>query len=164
MFAAFRKLTLPTPGARILKTALAVTVSVWITARALGDDYIAFAGISAVLSIQPTWEEVRSTSWSQIAGSLAGALWGIMAAAVFVNNPIWIGINVYLMFTLGKWLKSEKIAALGVTVMLLTMVQSDHASYALHRVIGAVIGLAVGAGINFLLWKPPADAAPTGSG
>lgn len=130
----------------------------------LGDSYIPFAGISAVLSIQPTWEEVRSTTWSQIAGSLLGAVWGITAATVFVNNPLWVGINVYFMFALGKWLQSEKIAALSVTVMLVTMVQPDHAGYAINRVIGAVIGLGVGAIINFMLWRPKPRKEPEQTG
>lgn len=150
------------PGARILKTALAVTISVWITSLLLGDDYIAFAGIAAVLSMQPTWEEVRNTTWSQLAASLVGAIWGVSAASVFVNNPLWIGVNVYLMFAFGKWLHWKEIAALSVTVMLVTMVQSDHAGYAIHRVVGATIGLAVGAVVNFLLWRPRSTGADAG--
>lgn len=148
------KRTFPRPGARIFKTALAVTAAVWVTSVILGQQFTASAGIAAVLSMQPTWEETRSITWVQIATSIAGAVWGGAAGLVFVNNPIWVGLNVFLLFVLGKWTQQERVAALSVTVMLLTMVHSDQLWHAAYRVVATFFGIATGLCVNFLIWRP----------
>ena len=144
----------PWVGARTVKTALAVTAAMWITHELIGEDYSPFAGIAAVVAVQPTWQDSRQVTWVQIAASVLGAAWGIGAAALIGYHPLWVGVNVLLIFALGRALGLEKVAALSVTVTLLTMGQPDTADYALHRLAGTALGIGAGTLINVMLWRP----------
>lgn len=136
-------------GARVLKTALAVTLAI-LTARLLHLDTPQFAGIVSVLAVQPSlYRSLRFGLQHTLSASFAA----LVGAFVMdhVGNAFWvIGLVALLMMVVHVKLKITNSLLLSVVVAVNTMgATSPHlGSVALNQIALVLIGVGYGTLIN----------------
>ncbi|MDB4898114.1 MAG: hypothetical protein JWN15_4376 [Firmicutes bacterium] len=145
----------PFLGARIIKTGLAVFISL-AAFQWLGSAYGTFAAVAAILAVQPAVSRARSAFLQQLAGNLIG---GAMAAAL----GRWLGptasamaIGVVLTLGLCTQLRLTEAAAGAVVsvIFILDRPQHDFLVYTAARVGAIAGGMLIGYLVNRFI-RPP---------
>lgn len=99
------------------------------------------AGLTALVSVRPTFHDTATESWRQVFGTILAVLFALGLSAVFTDNPIMIFLLVLFSFWLSKILKLGETGAatMGVTAILVIghSVTTDSAP---ERVLGVALG------------------------
>lgn len=140
-------------GMRTLKTALAVTVSVYL-AQLLGLNSPFFAGIAAIIALQGNLVDSFTMARDRMLGTILGGIFGFATAQIAHGNPLILGLGVALIiyvFNQLKWNKAIVIAAVVFTSMMLGFDACPTFSDALNRVVDTFLGITVAVVINFAI-------------
>ncbi|NGQ95397.1 hypothetical protein G3578_09540 [Brevibacillus sp. SYP-B805] len=141
-------------GARVIKTSVAVLLSI-LTARIFELGTPHFAGIIAVLAVQPSIYRSLRHGIQHIISAVLGAAVG--ACALFaVGNSFWVmGIVTFLLMTLHVKTKRTNSLLVSVVVAINTMGTSSRffGESALNQIALVLIGVGYGSLIN-LCRKP----------
>lgn len=153
MMGAIRFLS-PKVGGRILKTSVAIALSV-MTARWLHLASPQFAGIVSVLAVQPSVYRSLRQGFQQLVSALIGAAAGIACMYAFGSSALVIGVVGLLLMGLHarwRWTQSLLVA---VVIAINTMGSRDPTYLAggLNQLALVGIGITFGNLIN-LLFKP----------
>lgn len=144
-------------GARIIKTGLAITLSLYLSMW-FGFTPISMAAVASAFAIQPSVYR----SWQSIVENVQGNIIGAIIATAFVllvgNHPIVIGIAVIVVIAIHIKLKIHNTITLStVTVILImsgTPSNESFIAYASHRFLLVMLGV-VAAFIVNLVFMPP---------
>jgi uncharacterized membrane protein YgaE (UPF0421/DUF939 family) len=144
-------------GARIIKTGLAITLSLYLSIW-FGFEPISMAAVSSAFAIQPSVYR----SWQSIVENVQGNLIGAIIATAFVlligNHPIVIGIAVIVVIAIHLKLKIQNTITLSTVTVILIMSgtpgQENFIAYAAHRFSLVMLGV-VAAFIVNLVFMPP---------
>lgn len=141
-------------GARVVKTALAVAFAILI-ARLLHLHQPQFAGIVAVLSVQPSLYRSFRHGFQQFASALMGALIGAVTMYLLGNSFVVMGIVVLVVMTLHVKIKWTNSLLLSVVIAVNTMGSTSEffGESALNQLALVTVGTLAGALAN-LLSKP----------
>ncbi|WP_273130890.1 FUSC family protein [Bacillus weihaiensis] len=142
-------------GPRILKTGLAVALSIYMC-NILGLANAVFAGVAAILAVQPsvyrTWKQLLD----QIITNTLGASISLFFLYFFGENPIIIGFVIVLMISLSIKLKME--TAIPLTLVTVIAIMSSSASgdfsFALERFLVILIGTLTAILVNIFIFPP----------
>jgi len=140
-------------GMRTLKTALAVTVSVFL-AQFLDLSSPFFAGIAAIIALQGNLVDSFTMARDRMLGTIFGGIFGFATAQVAHGNPLILGLGVALIiyvFNQLKWNKAIVIAAVVFTSMMLGFEACPNFSDAFNRVVDTFLGITVAVVINFAI-------------
>lgn len=142
-------------GPRIVKTGLAVSLSIYLC-LIFGFENSVFAGVAAILAVQPsvyrTWKQLSD----QVMANTLGASISLFFIYYFGDNPITIGLVIIFMISLSLKLKMEKTIPLTLVTVLAIMSASGSEDFyfALERFLVILIGTSSAILVNLILFPP----------
>ncbi|MCM3569426.1 aromatic acid exporter family protein [Neobacillus mesonae] len=107
-------------GARILKTGIAIVLSLYI-AQLLHSPSPVFAAIAAIFAIQPTIYRSYLTIIEQIQGNVIGAVLAVIFVLILGNHFIVIGLAAIIVIILHLKLKLENNIGLSLVTLISIM-------------------------------------------
>ncbi|GAA0370023.1 FUSC family protein [Bacillus horti] len=142
-------------GARIIKTGIAVCLSLYIAAL-LQLEPIVFAALASVLAIQPSLYRSWQNIVDQLQANTIGAVLAIMFAYFLGNDPFVVGLVVIIVIAINLQLRFEKSITLSVVTVIAIMesVQADFLMFAFDRFLLILIGIGASAVVNVLFLPP----------
>jgi uncharacterized membrane protein YgaE (UPF0421/DUF939 family) len=143
-----------TIGARVIKTGLAVAVTLWVGVL-VGLDAPLIAAIAAIFTIQPSiyrsWKEVLQ----QVQSNLLGAAVAIAAVTLIGKSPLAVGLVCIGVILLCIRLKAEETIGLTlVTVVVIMEAQGQGWMVAADRLGGILTGMVSAFAVNVLIAPP----------
>jgi uncharacterized membrane protein YgaE (UPF0421/DUF939 family) len=150
-------------GARVWKTALAVALALAVS-RLLGLQYPVFAGVAAVICMQPTvFGSIRSGS-QRIQATVIGAAFSLLALIAMHHvpfllavRPLVVGLAVLVVMAVTirlRWFDSLVLAAATVVVIMVLPAGENIYFYALDRTVVTFIGIVVATVVNAAFLAP----------
>lgn len=109
------------PGLRMLKTAIAVVLSIFLVRQFATDDLSVFyAAFGALISMDTTFAKSAMQGLTQLIGVLAGTVVGYIAVLLFPTlTPAWfIGLGVLLLLLMSNLLNLSFTASLSCIIFL----------------------------------------------
>lgn len=142
-------------GARILKTGIAITLSLYI-AMLLNLEPATFAAVAAVFAIQPSVYRSFQTIIDQLQANILGAIIAVLFTFLFGNDPFIIGLAVIIIIAISIQLKTEATIPLAVVTVILIMESTgEHfLEFSLSRLSVIMIGVFCSFIVN-LFFLPP---------
>lgn len=144
------------PGARILKTALAVGLAWWI-GQLLGQPRPIFAALAALQAMRPTVAASLRHWAGQLLGMLGGTALALLTSRLFggpevfgISLAVLLGLVATARFGAGSWLGTE----IAVTAMLSFALAQGQPFWGLERLWEAAVGGSVSIAINALILPP----------
>ncbi|MCL6573017.1 MAG: FUSC family protein [Bacillus sp. (in: Bacteria)] len=107
-------------GARILKTGIAIVLSLYI-GQLLDSPAPVFAGIAAIFAIQPTIYRSYLSIIEQVQGNIIGALIAVISVLLIGNHLIVIGLAAIIVIIINLKLKLEKTIGLSLVTLISIM-------------------------------------------
>lgn len=141
-------------GARVIKTCVAVAISILI-AKGLDLYTYHFAGIIAVLSVQPSLYRSLRNGVQQTASAVIGAVLGAIALFTLGGSFLAMGFITFLLMAFHVYIKWTTSLLVSVVIAINTMGTIGHNFWeaAYNQILLVLIGTGVGALIN-LIHKP----------
>ncbi|AEF93809.1 protein of unknown function DUF939 [Desulfotomaculum nigrificans CO-1-SRB] len=152
--ARLKRLRLKMPfGARMIKTAIAVVLTVYLTeALKLSS---AVAAVTAIINVQPSLSRSLKNAGEQLAVHVLGVAVGLIIGYLWAPGPLAMGLATPLVIWLAlKFGFSDVVMALVPMVIILSSPRDAFISEALNRSIVIFLGLAVGLMVNALVAPP----------
>ncbi len=149
------KIYLPRIGLRTVKTAIAVTLSLWFVSLR-GSPAPIFAAIGAISAMSRTLGDAFRTCATEFLGLVLGAVFGTIFVNVFADfRYIGIGIGMVGLMLLCIQLKLQFAVALACMVFVAICLSPPQEAfmYSVNRLIDTTIGLATALMVNVLI-KP----------
>lgn len=149
-----KKRSLLSPGARTVKTILAVVISMLIVdAYGTTSSKLIFAMLGAMAAMEPTFNESVSACLTQIVGVIIGSLAGVLLRLLTLPTLVSVAIGILLVITLYNVFRIPFSPSLPcfVVVMVCTTPDVHPLEYAIGRTWDSAIGLGVGLAINMLI-------------
>ena len=144
------------PGARILKTALAVALAWWLC-QALGQPRPIFAALAALQAVRPTIAASLKGSLGQLLGMSAGLILAALTSSV-VRQPGPLELGLVVLLALLATVRLGLIDLLGTEVAVTTLLSfalaHGETAWGLDRLWEAGLGGAVAISINALVLPP----------
>ncbi|NGP46578.1 aromatic acid exporter family protein [Bacillaceae bacterium SIJ1] len=142
-------------GARILKTGLAIVLSLYV-AQWVGIEATVFAGIAAAFAIQPSVYKSYQTVLEQAQANIIGALFAILFSLLFGTEPIVIGMVVVLIIAVHLQLKIEQTVSIALVTAIAIMESpvDGFSIYAFQRFSAVMLGVVCAFLVN-LAFLPP---------
>ncbi|QDP39417.1 FUSC family protein [Radiobacillus deserti] len=143
-------------GARMLKTGLAVAISLYI-AKLIGFPSPVFAGITAVFAIQPSIYRSFQTILEQLQANVIGAFIAMIIVFTLGNDPFVIGFTIVLVIGICMALKmSESTVALAIVAVIAITETTELAftEFAAMRFSSLMLGILSAFVVN-LVFIPP---------
>ena len=145
-------------GARIIKTGIAVTITM-VICRALALEPAFFGAVSAVLNMQPTIHLTLKSARDQVLVHFIGVMSGLGLGYLLGSNPLVMGlIAILVIYTLIS-LSLHSGISMGVVaaVFVLGSGADGFVGNALARTAVIFVGLGTAMAVNVLLWPPRYD-------
>lgn len=142
-------------GARIIKTGIAVTVTMFIC-KTLGLEPAFFGAVSAVINMQPSIFLTFKTSKDQIFVHILAITIAIALGYLIGGNPISMGLITIVIICLYRKLNLQSGISTGVVaaVFILSSSPEQFLPHALMRTGVIFTGLFTAMFINIVLWPP----------
>ncbi len=146
-------------GIRIVKTALATTVSVMI-ADFLNLDSVYLAGIAAIISMTSSVSNSYTNSINRIVSTIMGAAMAIFFYKIGFVNYITLALGIILLTNILNYMNWKPAISLALIVFLIISVHFNHIEnfniihYSANRILCTAIGLAVGFLVNYSILPP----------
>lgn len=142
-------------GARIIKTGIAVTITMYIC-KILNLEPAFFGAVSAVINMQPSIFLTVKTARDQILVHILGVSAGLLFGYLLGGNPLVMGIVTILMISVYLKLNLQSGISMGIVaaVFVLGSSQEQFLPHALNRSAVIFAGLTTAMLVNILLWPP----------
>ncbi|WP_353892766.1 aromatic acid exporter family protein [Proteinivorax hydrogeniformans] len=140
-------------GMRIVKTAMAVTVSV-VLADILGLNSPFFAAVAAAIAMQGNLVDSFSMGKYRILGTIMGAVFAYIGSSFAHGNPVITGIGILIIIYVANRLDWNKSITISSVVFLSIMLDKNETAsiyYSLNRVLDTFVGIVVAVIINFTI-------------
>jgi uncharacterized membrane protein YgaE (UPF0421/DUF939 family) len=142
-------------GARIIKTGIAVTITIFIC-KLLDLEPAFFGAISAVINMQPSIFLTIKTAKDQIMVHILGVSVGLFFGYLLGSNPVTMGLITILLIYLHIKFCFQSSITMGIIAALFVLSSSaeQFLPHALVRTAVIFVGLSVAMLINVTLWPP----------
>jgi uncharacterized membrane protein YgaE (UPF0421/DUF939 family) len=140
-------------GARVLKTGIAVTLSLYIS-KLLGFSPPVIAAVAAIFAMQPSIYRSWRYFLEQLQTNTLGAVLALLAGMIFSDEPIIIGLVCILVIMICLKIKMEETVGLTLVTVIAVMEASGQWHFALNRFLLILIGIASAFLINILFFPP----------
>jgi uncharacterized membrane protein YgaE (UPF0421/DUF939 family) len=142
-------------GARMIKTGLAISLSIYL-AMLFQLDQPVYAAIAATFAIQPSIYRSYQTILEQVQGNLVGAIFAIIFVILLGNNPFVIGFVVVLVIAANLKMKIEKTIPLSIVTVIVIMEShtENFIGFAVDRFLLIMLGVLSAFLVN-LVFMPP---------
>ena len=150
------------PGMRVIKTCLAVTICL-IIEYFRGTSMPYHSSIAAIVCMQPTLKSTFRTAGDRTIGTLIAGLYGFLFITFF-NQQMQVSLNsLSYFFLIGvmtlplmmMMIAIKKQGGLAITVVVFLIIvinagETNPLNYTIERVVGTLIGIGVALFINWL--------------
>ncbi|WEG12269.1 aromatic acid exporter family protein [Pullulanibacillus sp. KACC 23026] len=147
-------------GARVLKTGLAITLSMYI-AILIGFKSPSGAAVAATFAIQPSVYRSWQSIVENVQGNVIGAIVAILMLMLLGTNPILIGLAVIIVIALHLKLRIQDTIPLSIVTIILMMsgvpAGEGVLTYALSRLSLILIGVFSAFIVNLVFLPPNYD-------
>lgn len=142
-------------GARIIKTGIAVTITMYLC-KMLDLEPAFFGAVSAVINMQPSIFLTITTAKDQILVHILGVSLGLFFGYLLGANPLTMGFITILLIYLHIKFKFQSSVTMGIIAALFVLSSSaeQFLPHALIRTAVIFVGLGVAMMINIFLWPP----------
>ncbi len=142
-------------GARILKTGIAVTITMYLC-RLLQLEPAFFGAVSAVVNMQPSIFLTVKTAKDQIAVHMIGVGAGLLFGWLLGGNPLIMGAVSILLILVYIRLGLQSGISMGIVAAIFVMGSGQELflPHAINRTGVIFTGLATAMLVNVLLWPP----------
>lgn len=140
-------------GARMLKTGVAVTLSLYISVWLQFSPPV-IAAVAAIFAMQPTIYRSWRYFLDQVQTSTLGAVIAIVAGMYFSNDPVAVGIVCIIVIMLCLKLKMSETIGLTLVTVIAVMEASGDWMFALNRFLLSMIGIVSAFLINIAFLPP----------
>ncbi|SMC91108.1 FUSC family protein [Sporomusa malonica] len=142
-------------GARIIKTGIAVTITMFIC-KMLDLEPAFFGAVSAVINMQPSIFLTITTAKDQIMVHILGVSAGLILGYLLGSNPITMGLITILLIYLHIKFGFKSNITMGIIAALFVLSSNTEQflPHALIRTAVIFVGLSVAMLINIILWPP----------
>jgi uncharacterized membrane protein YccC len=141
---------------RIIKTALAITISVYVV-KLLNLDAPFFAAVAALIAMQGNLAESLTMAKYRMLGSVFGGAVGVAGAYLAPGNPLVLGLGAALIIFAANKLKWQKAIVLS-TVVFASIILKDSGETAIassvSRVVNTLVGIVVAVVVNYSISRP----------
>ncbi|WP_124057979.1 FUSC family protein [Vaginisenegalia massiliensis] len=147
-------------GARVLKTGLAISLSIFAALALIPGSDGMLAGIAAVYSTQPSVKKTFETFVSRIASNVIGGIFGVLMMHYLGSSFIAIGITSILTIAILNSLKWDEYIGLAVVTLIVIMLGNgahDPVTQAIIRVADTIVGVIISFLVNWLIYPPKYD-------
>lgn len=145
------------PGMRTVKTAIAVTLGLYIS-YFLNLNSPIFVTISSITTMQRSYSETIDTMRVRILTAIVGVVLGFVLSLITDDpliRPIIAGLGILMCIVVLLHLDLQRMVSLTCIVFIASYVaKSDKVVYGINRVIGTVLGVVIGMVVNFLISSP----------
>lgn len=143
-------------GTRVVKTAIAVTLSVFLIRFFTTDDLSVFyAAFGALIAMDTTFSNSLRQGLTQLIGVLAGTVMGYLSVLLFPSmTPAWMaGLGVLLLIVLCNALKLSLSASLSCIIFLSACLTptDDIVRDSLFRLRDSSLGIGIALAVNALI-------------
>ncbi|UUX34145.1 FUSC family protein [Fundicoccus culcitae] len=151
-------------GPRIIKTGLAVSISILLATYLLPNSTGGLAGIAATLSTMPSVRKSYETLISRTTSFAIGGIISIIMIYIFDYTPIppyiSVGIATVLTIAVLTAINLNDMIGLAVVTVIVIMLSDDpnYVGVAINRVLETLIGVVVSFIINWLVYPPRYDS------
>ena len=144
-------------GARVFKTGLAITLSIYL-ASLLGFQSPSGAAVAATFAIQPSVYRSWQSIVENVQGNVIGAIVAVLFLLLIGANPILIGIAVIIVITVHLKLKLHDTIPMSIVTIILMMsgVPSNEGvlAYAMTRFLVILVGVLAAFIVNISFLRP----------
>ncbi|TDF99544.1 FUSC family protein [Paenibacillus piri] len=140
-------------GARVLKTGIAVTLSLYIS-MLLDFSLPVIAAVAAIFAMQPSIYLSWRNLLDQLQTNTLGAAMAMLAGMFLSKDPFAIGIVCILVIMICLKLKMEETIGLTLVTVIVVMEASGQWDFALNRFLLSLIGIGSAFLINILFFPP----------
>lgn len=142
-------------GARIIKTGIAVTITMFIC-KMFNLEPAFFGAVSAVINIQPSIFLTLKTAKDQIMIHIIGVGFGLGFGYLVGSNPIIMGFISVLIISIYKKMNLQSGITMGIVAALFVLSSGEEQflPHALARTAVIFVGLGTAMIINISLWPP----------
>lgn len=146
-------------GARVLKTGLAITLSIMISNVVTPDNSPALAAIAAVTTTAPSVRQSFEQFQRRVLSNTIGAIIGVIMTLFVGNSPLATGVAVILLIALLNKLKLSDVLTLAAITLVVVMSYSEHDLLvsSVFRVVETLIGVTISTLVNILIYPPKYD-------
>lgn len=148
---------IPKIGMRTIKTVIAVILTL-IISDILKLNSPLLASIAAIMAMESSISESITTGKNRMYGTILGGAVGLILSYILPVNYIFITVGFILLITICNILKIDKAVRMAMIVLLSIALNYDggkeRINYAFFRTLDTLIGVAVGATINYFI-RPP---------
>lgn len=157
--------TIPLPGYRNIKTALAIIVCVILYEGVLNRGGAELAAVAAIICMQDTIGKSLNSGIYRVLGSIVGGIFGIIFASMTFldsSNVLWflgLFVGVVLLIHMFNLMKKHDSIVIGVIVFVSIVLGSEGNQgnlliEAVDMVINTLFGIVVAVSINSMLFRP----------
>jgi uncharacterized membrane protein YgaE (UPF0421/DUF939 family) len=140
-------------GARMLKTGMAVTLSLYIS-DLLGFTPSVIAAVAAIFAIQPSIYRSWRYFLEQLQTNTLGAVIALIAGKIFSNEPIIIGLVCILVIMICLKINMDETVGVTLVTVIAVMEASGQWHFALSRFLQMLTGISAAFLINILFFPP----------
>lgn len=143
-------------GARVIKTGIAISLSVYISVLISADHNAIMAAIAAVTTTAPTVKKSYQMFNRRIAANVIGGVVAVIMLYTIGNSPVAIGLAAILLITILNALKWADVLTLAVITLVAIMSThlDNYIDGATFRILDTIIGVTVSFLVNFLIYPP----------
>ena len=164
-------------GMRVVKTALAVALCLFVAWLLGSDDLMAIAAISALITLRSTHQDTLHTGVSRVLGSAIGGVFGLLAVIIGIFLPHYadglfvIVIPVLLVLNLYacNLLKMKDSCAISCVIMIVVASQTEQdlsvaetLIFTLIRLRDTFIGVAIASVLDLIPFRKKEKTPPDG--
>ncbi|WP_442603215.1 FUSC family protein [Paenibacillus sp. KN14-4R] len=140
-------------GARVLKTGMAVTLSLFISTLFHFSSPV-IAAVAAIFAMQPSIYRSWRYFMEQLQTNTLGAILAVLGGFFFSKEPIAVGLVCILVIMLCLKLRMEETIGLTLVTVIAVMEASGEWEFALNRFLLILIGMCSAFLINILFFPP----------
>ncbi|MBP1157606.1 MULTISPECIES: aromatic acid exporter family protein [unclassified Paenibacillus] len=140
-------------GARVLKTGIAVTLSLFLSGLFEITPSV-IAAVAAIFAMQPSIYRSWRHLLEQLQTNTLGAALALMAGMFFSSEPIAIGLVCILVIMICLKMKMEETIGLTLVTVVAVMEASGQWNFALNRFLLILIGIGSASLINIMFFPP----------
>lgn len=146
-------------GGRVIKTGLAIAISIFVATLLLPDSNGVLAGIAGIHATETSVRRSFDSFLNRILGNILGAIIALVIIQTVGVTPVTVGITVILSISLLNYFKLSDVMMLVNTTVIVIMIGSGGSPYlfALNRVLETSIGVIISFVVNSLIYPPKYD-------
>lgn len=147
-------------GARVLKTGIAIALSIYASLILLPGSTGALAGIAAGISTQPSVKKSFETFILRVFANTIGGITAVVMVFAIGNSPIAIGVTAIVTIAILNSVKLGDVISLTIVTSTVIMLSNtdDYIITAVLRVSETFLGVLISFLINWLIHPPKHDA------